>query len=359
MVFSVVMMWTLMMFISLAVDFGHVEVTKAQLQHAADAAARYGASGLANIINGQSAASANAVAAAADNYADGSPVVLNPSTDVQLVIWNPTTATYTVTTDPTLANGVRVTPIRSKARGNPVQMIFAKILGFSSCDINNVSAIATLSGGQSQTYTVPATSNPFLAGMPAGSKASLGNPHNNPDTAGTTAAPLQSPIKVGVPIAAGKGLTFDGINGGANNLPSSTLYNADGDPNTPVYNNFYNNNNGDDNNIGNMYAPINSLVGVFLDNSQPDQSPPPIPASLADVEYLTSDARSQQTYSPPLKQIFFIGDGRTDDGTVQTFIPPAGATRLYIATWDSYEWNNNVGSFTLTVHVPGSVSLVK
>ena len=30
-----------------------------------------------------------------------------------------------------------------------------------------------------------------------------------------------------------------------------------------------------------------------------------------------------------------------------------------IATWDDYEWNNNIGSFTLTVHAPGTVTTVR
>ena len=50
---------------------------------------------------------------------------------------------------------------------------------------------------------VPATANPFLAGMPAGSEASNINPHNNPDYAGTASNPKESPLAVAMPISGG------------------------------------------------------------------------------------------------------------------------------------------------------------
>src|SRR5450432_2705863 len=186
-IYTIISMVAMVAFVSLGVDFGRVELTKAELQHAADAAARYGASGLPNIINGKTAAFANAVAAAGENNADGTPVVLDPNTDIELIIWNSATQTYTVTNDPTLANGIHVMPQRSDARGNAVPLAFAKLLGFSgisTCDVKSASSIAVLIPGTTATQVVKATGNPFLAGMPAGSQASLGNPHNNPDTAG-------------------------------------------------------------------------------------------------------------------------------------------------------------------------------
>src|SRR5262245_37757094 len=55
-------------FASLAVDWGRVQLAKSQLQHAVDAAARFGAMGLEHDA---ATARANAVAAGADNSADG------------------------------------------------------------------------------------------------------------------------------------------------------------------------------------------------------------------------------------------------------------------------------------------------
>lgn len=338
---------------SLAVDFGRVEVVKTELQRAADAASRYGASALANIIPGENAPVSNAIAVAAQNTADGTPVVLDP-TDVELIIWNSVTRNFTVTSDQTLANGVRVTASRTAAKGNGVPLMFASLIGtngIATCDIKNVSSIATLTPGNSFSGSVLATGNPFLAGMPAGATASNGNPHNSPDTAGTTTTPLQSPPQANIPFTPGRALSFDGINGGANNHSSSTVYTADG--NTDDIETNYT---GNDNNIGNIKAPLNALVGIFLDNNSPNQGSTPTPNV---VDYSTDDQRNFQSLSPPLKQIFFIGDGRMDDGTVQTFVPPSGATRLYLATWDGFEWNNNIGSLSVTVHTAGTVTLVK
>ena len=50
-----------------------------------------------------------------------------------------------------------------------------------------------------------------------------------------------------------------------------------------------------------------------------------------------------------MKQVFFIGDGMTDGGTVQSFIVPTGATRLYLGTMDGFGWAGNNGAFALDV----------
>src|SRR5688572_19999232 len=76
-----ILIWLLVSFIclvgfcSLAVDMGRVYVVKAQLSQATDAAALYAATGLSS--SGTSLARANAIAAAGDNTADGTPVTLN------------------------------------------------------------------------------------------------------------------------------------------------------------------------------------------------------------------------------------------------------------------------------------------
>src|SRR5262249_35141321 len=127
--------------------------------------------------------------------------------------WNTTSKTYTLTSDPYAANGVLVQGHRIKARGTAIPLVFAKLIGVNTCDIN-ASAIAMVVAGQSKTFTVQGTSNPFLSGMPPGSVASLNNPHNSPDYAGNGSDPKQSPIKATLPITPGLAMTFDGINGG-------------------------------------------------------------------------------------------------------------------------------------------------
>ena len=43
----------------------------------------------------------------------------------------------------------------------------------------------------------------------------------------------------------------------------------------------------------------------------------------------------------------------------QQFIVPKGATRLYIATWDHYEWNNNQKHREVKVERPQQIITVK
>jgi uncharacterized membrane protein len=68
----VVVMSTMIMVASLAVDLGRVQLAKTELQRAADAAARAGASALPN---GFASAQAAAMTIAAANLADGNLVL--------------------------------------------------------------------------------------------------------------------------------------------------------------------------------------------------------------------------------------------------------------------------------------------
>jgi Flp pilus assembly protein TadG len=343
-VYCAILMLVLTACASLAVDLGRVQLAKTELQQAADAAARYGALSLDNIIEGESAAKANAISAAGANRADGQAVTLHATEDIQYVVWNPTSRTYTVTSDPDAANALRVTARRTAARGNAVPLLFAKVLGRPTCNVSATS-IARLYPGQSERVTVNATSNPFLAGMPNGSSASNDNPHDSPDY-----APSESPRQTSIAVTPNKAMTFDGINGGANNYETSTRYTADGNTSNIVTNSA-----GSENGIANMVgAPINSLVGVFLSGSSPTSGSTP-----SRLDFTTPEQRNFDMLQPQLKQIFFIGDGRNADGEIQQFVPPPGATRLFIGTWDAYEWNNNVGSFSVTIHNTGTVTLVR
>jgi hypothetical protein len=125
-------------FCSLAVDLGRVQVAKTELRRAADAAAMYGAQGLAQA--GPSAARANAADAADDNDADGTPVVLE-SADVELGLWNATARQFTALTGANEANAtaIRVTARRTAARQNAVPLVYARILGIGTCDVQAVS----------------------------------------------------------------------------------------------------------------------------------------------------------------------------------------------------------------------------
>ena len=349
MIYLSVVMTLLIGFVSLGVDWGRVQVAKLELQRAVDAAARYAALGL---DNDAATATANAMAVASSNTVDGTPLVLNAGTDIVYGTWNSTGRTFTPVAPgrENTANAIKISSERSAARGNAIFLMFASIIGRDNCDIHS-SSIAMITHDASATNTVPGSCNPWLAGEPRGTVANSGNPHNNPDYAGTATNSLQSPYLVsGIALTAGHSLTFDSVSGGTNNQSSSSVYTPDGNPNWTL-----SNLNGAELGKSNVTAPINAVMGVFLNDNDPALTAPP----STNLDFSTPQRRNFITLSPQLKQVFFIGDGRKDSGELQQFVVPAGATRLYIANMDGYEWNNNIGSFTVTVHRLGTVTTVK
>jgi len=180
---------------------------------------------------------------------------------------------------------------------------------------------------------VPGQADPWLAGMPDGSTASC---HSGV----CSVAPDQSPTHVpDLCLVAGESLTFE-VTGGTAQHPNYPLLPPDGGYSTFHYA-------GVDNGMSSIVAPISSCLGVFLTNDQPDQSPAP-----PDLNFSTIESRNYLSLSPALKQVFFIGDGRTVDGVLQEVVIPAGATRLYLGTMDSWEWTNNIGELDARVTDP-------
>jgi Flp pilus assembly protein TadG len=331
-------------FVCLAVDYGRALVAKAELQSAADASARYALSGLSR---GTEEAQNRAIDAANDNTADGTSVQVQMS-DVEFGRWDKEAKSFTVLYGVARdsANAVRVSARRTAARGNPVNLSFASLIGRGSIDVQ-ASAIASYVRQRALQQDVAATANPWLSGMPDGTNANLGNPANNPDK-----APGNSPRSLNsVPLAAGTALSFDSIVGNANNGPGNKglMFDPDGNVSDVVHN-FR----GAEHGKGDLYAPINSLVGVFLGPGRPDFSAPP-----ATLDFSTAASRDFTTLSPQLKQPFFIGDGRNSRGDIQRFIVPSGATRLFLGIMDAYEWNNNAGDFTVTIYQDDSIGVVQ
>jgi hypothetical protein len=102
---------------------------------------------------------------------------------------------------------------------------------------------------------------------------------------------------------------------------------------------------GNKNGISNVTAPYDSLIGVFLEDDGPDRFKAP---KHLDFKRLGLNFTS---LAPELRQVFFIGTGATKDGVSRRYLVPKGATRLYLGIMDSAEWNNNSGSFVVTVKV--------
>jgi hypothetical protein len=135
-------------------------------------------------------------------------------------------------------------------------------------------------------------------------------------------------------------LTFE-VSGGV-------LHYQGGPPYAPPDGTSVTNHNWDDdlgeNGISDILAPYDCLLGLFLDDTQPDLSPDP-----PNLDFSTQENRDYLTFSPGLKQPFFIGDGRTSLGDAQQVIVPAGATRFYLGTMDSSTWLDNSGALNVIV----------
>jgi len=121
-------------FVSLGVDVAHVRMVKIELQNAADASARYAAAGMQTSLQ---VAQNNAVAAAADNTADGVTVAVDPNQDVDFGTWDAGTRTFTALSGAarSSANAVRVTCRHTAGRGNSVSLAFGPVVGKGACDV--------------------------------------------------------------------------------------------------------------------------------------------------------------------------------------------------------------------------------
>ncbi|NJL66865.1 MAG: PEP-CTERM sorting domain-containing protein [Microcoleus sp. SM1_3_4] len=151
-------------------------------------------------------------------------------------------------------------------------------------------------------------------------------------------APRESAVLVpNLPLAAGNILTF-GVTGSVNYKSVTPIDTPDGDRTVATHSA------GDEHGISNISAPRNSLLGVFLDAQQPNLSPAP-PA----LNFSTPDSRNYLQLAPLIKQVFFIGDGRTDRGVIQQIVVPEGASRFYLGAMDAFDWSDNAGIFDVAV----------
>ena len=169
---------------------------------------------------------------------------------------------------------------------------------------------------------VPGSANPYLAGMPNGTTATNGD-----------IAPNQSPLLVtGLNINQTNYLSFSAS--GTASYNSWIYYGPDGGP---LFTR------GAENGISGIRVTTSALIGVFLDSQLPTTSPAP-----SDLNFEVS-TRDFLTLSPELKQVFFIGDGRTSFSVIQKFYVPNGATRLFLGTADGSGWYNNGGGFNTNI----------
>jgi Flp pilus assembly protein TadG len=321
-IYTVFAMGVFVGIVSLAVDWGRVALVRTELMTAANAAARAGAG---KLVSAPGMSSYTTVSYAALNTANGSPVVLDPSADVVFGKWSEQSNTFTVNGTPT--NAVRVTARRTTARSNAVQTTFAAILGRGTTDVSATATAALLTTPAPENVTN--RSNPWLAGMPAGTAAN-----------GYDSAPNASPtLLISSGLVAGAVLQFEATGATSNQEGVERAYQPDGNLDWII-----NNYSGAEHGISNLKAPISSLIGVFLSDSQPNTTSPP-----AALDFTSATSRNFTSLSPQLKQPFFMGDAKQANGSLQNFVVPAGATRLYVGSMDGQQWSDNAGGFKVTV----------
>ncbi len=167
---------------------------------------------------------------------------------------------------------------------------------------------------------IPATANPYLAGMPNGTKASLED-----------SAPRQSPVLVNLSLVDAVAVSFV-ASGGTNHVPSCPpqCYPPAGSSLLARH--------GSENGISDATFSYDSLLGGFLDDDQPNRTHAPRGLGFGGVD------RDLRSLSPKLKEVFFIGAGTTKQGVARRYLIPKGATRLFLGIMDGYGWNNNSGS---------------
>ena len=190
-------------------------------------------------------------------------------------------------------------------------------------------AVSTALGA---TYTVNGTSDLWLSGVASGTIASTNDTLDN-------AAPLDIAGIIG-----GTTYTFS-VTGSVSNTPSASGLSPDGNSKSFIWHDA-----GPQNGISNIYAPMNSLIGVFLDStvSLSGEQGTALNFGTTGSNHLGTDFT---TLSPTLNQVFFIGDGEASSGLTQTYVAPTGATRLFLGSMDGYEWKNNSGSFSVEMTV--------
>jgi len=395
-VYIICIMTVMLGFCSFAVDLGRVQTGKTELRRAADAAARAAVASYSTTGSASTAASAGAAIAALDQC-DGAAVSI-PTASIVVGIWDNTKSSataFTATSNGVPNNTTTFTAVQVTA-SKKIPLLFGACIGASTSTVNAVSTAALVSIVTPVTKYVAAHGNPWLAGEPKGTLASvpdsnytsngsskthpwkndIANP-NKVDTSSTTytdstqvastdyssGEPWGSPVKV--PVTPGSVIQIsvpdDSNNVGTNsgyldNTGNGISTYASGENNGTyaIYSNDAANSNlnqgsvttsGSELGISNIAAPLNSMLGVFTDGGVPaDEGTVP-----SGKDYSTQTERDYGSVEPQLRQMIYVGDGQSSTGQQQTIIVPANATELYLGTMDGHEWSNNQGGFNATI----------
>jgi len=210
------------------------------------------------------------------------------------------------------------------AKDNDMDSKLARILPSSLAAL-----VAALPAAAQCTETVSVTvdgfTNPFLAGQPPGTSLGLDQ------------APAQSPYEAPLVLVGQELLRFGDVGGQVDyDLAVPAISDPDGDSLVVQV--------GGALGLSGFEMPAGALLGVFLPSTTNAAAAP------AQLDFSTPSARDFALLQPELCQVFFIGDGLREDGlTPQDFAVPSGAEHLFLGTADPSAWNDNSGSFSLSI----------
>lgn len=343
---------TLILIGSLALDFGRVAVAKAELQSAADSAARYAASGMIRSANPSGTATQHTNAIMAESKVDGQFLSAQSAT-VEVGTWNDQTKLFQATNQTNNINAVRVT-LNRDIGGTGARALLAQVAGRSGPVRIRASSIVQASR-VSQEFQPPAAGNLWLSGTPDNTTSNNHRPTTPHvwDNSGNSGNKKQRPLEINLTelgLVPGMQIAFEGVSGGSNFANT-----ADGNTGWVVAlgNSGPGNNNGPSmNGMSNTRAPIGAIMAVFLGDDPPNTT-----AAPSNLDFATPAQRDYATISPQAKQIFFVGDGKRSNGEVQYITIPSGATRLFVGMMDAWQWNDNFGNFKSNLYA-GSGAVV-
>jgi hypothetical protein len=162
---------------------------------------------------------------------------------------------------------------------------------------------------------------------------------------GGDSASLNSPVDTRLALVPGKAVQFMSVSGtvNVNSFDSVGNRGPEGDIN-------FNPDTAEAFGISVVRGPAGALVGVFLDERTP--SPENQPQGW---DFSSKAGRDTNPLAPSLRQVFYIGSGKTSLGTTKDFIIPNGAKRLFLGVLDNGGCNfDNRGSFQVTLTIPNS-----
>ena len=333
MVPSIVMLLTLG---ALAVDWGHMLSAKAELQTATDNIARHAASSLDDGVWPTAMAAFRALG---DNTIAGRKLTIRDGS-MSFGTWDEKKGEFVLRSPgDARVNAVRVRTQLDADRGRGVGLFFAPLIGVEQASISaeaivRLVSVETRYDGRSQIY---------LAGMP--SNARVEAPWGR-DTQKRNAA-----TQIDLPITPGQALVFE-----ATGLISSYGNGENAVPPEGLAGSIVRSSTQDDasnHGMSGLLGPNAALVGVFLSDDRPDQSGQP-----ADGDFSKNAALEATEVRPPLKQLFYIGNGKTPAGLDRRIVPPPGATRLFVGRMD-WMCKDNAGTFDIKVRPESGTRLVR